>query len=585
MAEDVFGIVGATEDQTFRVEEAVAEGGFSIIYRAEHLLFGAPVALKCLKVPESLSAEDRAIFYRRFREEAQLLFQLSASLPEVVRPLHVGKLSLENKFVPYIVLEWLEGEPLDGMLARRREAGQTPLSVIKLVKLLTPIARALSRAHRFTSKRGTVSVIHRDIKPENIFVCDRSGEQTVKLLDFGIATVMRLAGEEVQPHHPGDMFYAFTPGYGAPEQWAPARFGATSPATDVWGLAITMVESLIGRRPIDGTVDEMKAIALDPAQRPTPRTLGASIPEVVERVFASALALDPRDRTASIDEFWSALERAVHVTPSLRCDARRDASTLSFPGLPPLGTGWQAPASSAPPAALRSLGPAAIDSPVPSAPRRSSLPGSAIATPIGLRSDLRSTKPPSTPITAAEIPSLRVPRVPRLPRTVRLDPRVEVDDPPTPTPRPARRISQGPTHRPALELDLSALAQPRPSSRPGLQSQPPEAARRSSRPPSVRPRPVTPAPTPWVGRPRPEARESAPRPTLRLPATLIVIAALVCSADLVLRWAVGVGPMLGPVRLAHAAVLLLLVGTALFFWRVFGGSRDDVDDAALVNRP
>src|SRR5512147_2364907 len=90
--EDVFGIVGTTQAGNFHVEEAVAQGGFGVVYRAQHGGFRAPVALKCLKIPEELSQAQREVFLGKFREEAELLFRLSAAIPEVVRPLHVDVL-------------------------------------------------------------------------------------------------------------------------------------------------------------------------------------------------------------------------------------------------------------------------------------------------------------------------------------------------------------------------------------------------------------------------------------------------------------------------------------------------------------
>jgi hypothetical protein len=89
MASDVFGIVGSTVAAAFRVEAVVAEGGFAVVYRAHHEGFRAPVALKCLKIPGHMSAEEQARFEQQFGAEAELLFKLSAAIPTVVRPLHV----------------------------------------------------------------------------------------------------------------------------------------------------------------------------------------------------------------------------------------------------------------------------------------------------------------------------------------------------------------------------------------------------------------------------------------------------------------------------------------------------------------
>src|SRR6185369_9146659 len=107
MAEDLFGIIGTVQGGSFRVDEVVAEGGFAVIYRAYHGAFRSSVALKCLKVPRTLSELEQKEFLERFREEAELLFRLSSSTPSVVRPLHVGQLSTkERRFVPFIALEW-----------------------------------------------------------------------------------------------------------------------------------------------------------------------------------------------------------------------------------------------------------------------------------------------------------------------------------------------------------------------------------------------------------------------------------------------------------------------------------------------
>src|SRR4051812_30646532 len=106
MASDVFGIVGTTQAGLFHVERVVAEGGFGVVYRAQHGAFRAPVALKCLKVPESMTPEQRAQFLEKFREEGELLFRLSALIPTVVRPLHVDALTLaDGRLVPFLALE------------------------------------------------------------------------------------------------------------------------------------------------------------------------------------------------------------------------------------------------------------------------------------------------------------------------------------------------------------------------------------------------------------------------------------------------------------------------------------------------
>ena len=314
MAEDVFGIVGTTQGGAFRVDEVVAEGGFAVVYRAYHGAFRSNVALKCLKVPRTLSESEQKAFLERFREEAELLFRLSSATPSVVRPLHVGTLATkERRFVPFIALEWLEGSTLDTVVSTRAIEGRPPLELRAAVKLLTPVADALCRAHNFpTASGGTVSIVHRDLKPENIFISKSQGRDVAKVLDFGIAKVKSVTAEMVGRQSAAESAHSvFTPAYGAPEQWLPKRYGQTGPWTDVWGLAITLVETVCGHAPIDGDQVAMMGAAIDPERRPTPRNEGVSISDEAEAVFAEALAVDPRARFHDVGAFWNALSHTV----------------------------------------------------------------------------------------------------------------------------------------------------------------------------------------------------------------------------------------------------------------------------------
>jgi eukaryotic-like serine/threonine-protein kinase len=309
---DIFGIVGSTLGGAYEVESVVAEGGFAVVYRARHRGFSAPVALKCLKLSQRLSPERQARFLAQFRSEAELMFQLSSRIPSVVRPLHVDALTTaQGSFVPFLVLEWLEGETLEAHVERRVSEGRGPPPLKKLVRLLTPVARALERAHNFPGPTGTVSIVHRDLKPENIFIADVGGEQVVKILDFGVARAESVASQVAGTTSDGGGPSFFTPPYAAPEQWLPKRFGQTGPWTDVWGMALTLVEAASGCAPFEGDIQAMMSRALDKHQRPTPRSRGVDVPDAIEQLFERALALDPRERPADIGLFWDELTLAL----------------------------------------------------------------------------------------------------------------------------------------------------------------------------------------------------------------------------------------------------------------------------------
>ena len=340
MAEDVFEIVGTVVGGAYNVEAVVAEGGFAVVYRAYHGAFHAPVALKCLKVP-NVTGSDRSDFLERFREEGELLFRLSMSISAVVRPLHVDAFETQRGvFVPFMAMEWLEGESLDAMIARRHDKGLPALTPRRVVRMLAPVARALDRAHKFPGPDGPISIIHRDLKPDNIVVATVNGEEVVKVLDFGIAKVKSVATQAAgRLSQDGSQGVPFTPGYAAPEQWFPKRYGQSGPWTDVWGLALTAVEAMSGKPAIDGDHAAMMGTAVDEKRRPTPRNEGAKVSDAVDQVFHRALAVDPRERYQDVGQFWDDLEEVLGLPRSANSFAGMGPQPYRDPrteGVPPV---------------------------------------------------------------------------------------------------------------------------------------------------------------------------------------------------------------------------------------------------------
>ena len=233
--------------------------------------------------------------------------------------------------VPYMVLEWLEGQPLEAVLESERLAS-APLRLLEqAIRLLDPVAEALALAH----KKG---IAHRDVKPANVFVLGdpRGSDVGVKLLDFGIAKVVQDAQKAGFGKTAGHMT-SFTPSYGAPEQFNRA-YGATGPWTDVFALALVVVEVLTGREPLPGdTLVQLAYAASDPAVRPTPRRYGVKMPDEVHAIFVKALAVKPEDRYATAGELWSALRTAALGHPmstlaSVRSEPSVDAAELGRDG-------------------------------------------------------------------------------------------------------------------------------------------------------------------------------------------------------------------------------------------------------------
>ena len=297
-AEDPLRLAGKILDDC-RVDAFVAEGGFSHVYRGWHQRRDHAVAIKLFK--QALPTRMRADLEESFMREGALMQQLAAQAAGVVRAFEVGAWrDARGRLVSYTVMEWLEGRPLDAVLADDR----TPWSLDAVIERLAPIADALTAAH-------AVGIAHRDIKPENIF----DTPDGARLLDFGVAKVATEMSQGFEAT--GSALSPVTVQYAAPEQ-VTKRLGATGPATDVHGLALVCVEMLAGRRPYRGGNARAALLYVLASDRPTPRALGVEVPDAVELLFTSALALAPADRPANVAAFWAALIEANAPEPRRR---------------------------------------------------------------------------------------------------------------------------------------------------------------------------------------------------------------------------------------------------------------------------
>ncbi|MFO0554338.1 MAG: serine/threonine-protein kinase [Polyangiaceae bacterium] len=297
--QDTFGLVGTIIDNRYRVDRVVGEGGFGVVYRGWHLAFDHAIAVKCLKTPEHAGAVEQGVFIERFRSEAKVLSNLSQH-PSIVRVFDFGVASVgRGGQVPYMVIEWLNGVPLDEFA---RKSG--PLTPNQAVALMAPAMQGLAFAH---SRQPPIA--HRDVKPANIFVLN---DGTTKVLDFGIAKSMQ-EGEEGQPFRSrtASGFSACSPNYAAPEQFRPKWFGPTSPRTDVHAIGLLLCELVTGRPALQGdAVVEFMDSALAPV-RPTPRARGAVVSDTFETICATAVALDPKSRYANAGALLEALRNVV----------------------------------------------------------------------------------------------------------------------------------------------------------------------------------------------------------------------------------------------------------------------------------
>jgi eukaryotic-like serine/threonine-protein kinase len=314
---DPFDIVGKRiGGGKYLVTDVVDNTTFSVVYRATHVVWARRVAIKVFHVGADATADARAELLASFVREGALLAELSETCSAICQARDIGALKMpDGGRVPYMVLEWLDGESLEASISRERKTGGRRRTMAEVMQLLGSIADALGCAH----DRG---VSHCDIKPGNIVVLgsEATGDARCKLLDFGAARVER------GRHEPGGGRYEptrrpFTPAFGAPEQFDEA-YGHVGPWTDVFALALTVVELLTGGEALQGQdVWLLASQACDEARRPTPRVFGVDVGDEVEAVLAQALAVHPLLRFPDVGSFWSALVRASSVPSVSRAPA------------------------------------------------------------------------------------------------------------------------------------------------------------------------------------------------------------------------------------------------------------------------
>jgi len=265
------------------VGELIGRGAMASVYRAEHVMLAKPVALKLMDDSLLQSPEARERFLREGRVVA------SITHPNVVDVTDVGV----HEGTPYLVMELLVGEDLHSYLERH-----APLDDRTTVRLALPLIAALAAAHE-------VSVVHRDVKPSNIFLEQgQSGEIVPKVLDFGISKLsLERTGLDLVATSPNQLIGS--PLYLPPEALrGSAQLG---PASDQYSLGVVLYQCLTGRTPFHGdTLMELLGALARGSYQP-PRSIRPEISPALERVIVRAMALDPKQRFASLREMGAAM--------------------------------------------------------------------------------------------------------------------------------------------------------------------------------------------------------------------------------------------------------------------------------------
>ena len=274
----------------YRILGFVGAGGMGEVYAAERLEDDGPrrtaVALKVLSREHARDDELMA----RLEREAEICQAIHSR--HVVRIYEYG---VDERGRGFMAMELLQGEEL---YDRMRHHKLFPLK--RLAKLSVQVLRGLQDVH-------AAGVVHRDIKPENIFLAEdpRSGEEFIKLLDFGIA---RRAEDPDDPLAQNPDQLLVTPQYMSPEQ---TRGPEVDHLSDLYSLGVVLYECAAGNPPFDAETPYATMIAHQ--EESVPRLPSTLDPEFCEFIYR-ALAKRPEDRWQSAREWWRALERWIDAT-------------------------------------------------------------------------------------------------------------------------------------------------------------------------------------------------------------------------------------------------------------------------------
>jgi tetratricopeptide (TPR) repeat protein/predicted Ser/Thr protein kinase len=282
------GPVGTLGD--YRLLRQVGRGGMGVVYEAWQGSMDRRVALKVL--PAGVAADQKT--FLRFMREARIAGKIHH---ENVVPVYGMGVEADT---PYYSMEFIDGETLAQVLARRRETGETPSpeECYRLAEEFAAVAEGLEHAH-------SLGVIHRDLKPSNII---RGREGRLRILDFGLA---RLATEATLTRS-GDVLG--TPLYMSPEQ-AMAKRIPIDHRTDIYSLGATLYEMFAGRPPFEGK-DHQDTLSQIIFRDPGPiNRVNRGVPRDLETIVLECLRKDPADRYGTAEALAQDLRRFVRGDP------------------------------------------------------------------------------------------------------------------------------------------------------------------------------------------------------------------------------------------------------------------------------
>ncbi|MCX4692267.1 protein kinase [Streptomyces sp. NBC_01408] len=309
----------------YQLRDLLGEGGMAAVYLAYDTALDRQVAIKTLHT--ELGREQS--FRERFRREAQAVAKLSHT--NIVSVFDTGEDEFDGSVMPYIVMEYVEGQPLGSALqADIRQYGAMPAE--KALKVTADVLAALDTSHE-------MGLVHRDIKPGNVMMTKRG---VVKVMDFGIARAMQSGVTSMTQTG----MVVGTPQYLSPEQALGRGVDARS---DLYSVGIMLFQLLTGRIPFDA--DSPLAIAYAHVQEEpvAPSSINRSVTPAMDALVARALRKNPNERfptaAAMRDEVARVLSAGQTGAPVIvqGIGPVSSGAGVGSAVFPPVDSGFQAP--------------------------------------------------------------------------------------------------------------------------------------------------------------------------------------------------------------------------------------------------
>ena len=297
-------LVGRVLAERYHMLKRLGEGGMGQVYLAEHVKMNRQCAVKVMNGALLTDSDSAQRFAREASNAARIIH------PNVAAVFDYG----ETDGLMYLVMEYVEGEPLTRLL--EREGGLPPS---RAVDIAHQVCEALVAAHE-------LGIVHRDLKPDNIIVAaGKNGHDIAKVVDFGIAKAIEEGPNESLTR---TGLVIGTPEYMSPEQLLGDPVDARS---DIYSLGCILYQMLTGRRTFDEPTREQMIKRRLTEKAPHPKDLVPALPKTLDLIVARMLARTPNDRYAAAAEVRDLLIPAIALEGGFDDPSWRQPTTRSNP--------------------------------------------------------------------------------------------------------------------------------------------------------------------------------------------------------------------------------------------------------------